>query len=264
MVGVISDSPDAFVYGLPFHFRPLSKRMMPITAIAASTESATVKGFILTPPYHNIAPETQDDSYAGTDDKSEQTYTFRLCKGSDDQQGKSHFCHVPKELGRVRVRKKVCEDDPAVRCKSDEDCVGVCNLGFPKGIQVTVGDRFTDPAKLFEVKKPTRLCTPVEKEGVGGELTEIQDPDTHLMCYRVVVVKGVCAEGSPQNAGGACKKEEDCGGTKDETTFCLVQPKHERVAGIHTNNQFGPERLDTIKEEELCLPSVKTLLELGS
>jgi len=37
------------------------------------------------------------------------------------------------------------------------------------------------------------------------------------------------------------------------------QPKHIRVTGIHVNNQFGPEQLDTVKEEELCVPSEKIL-----
>ena len=31
------------------------------------------------------------------------------------------------------------------------------------------------------------------------------------------------------------------------------------VTSIHINNQFGPEQLDTIKEEELCVPSTKIL-----
>jgi hypothetical protein len=29
------------------------------------------------------------------------------------------------------------------------------------------------------------------------------------------------------------------------------------VLGIHVNNQFGPEQLDTVREEELCVPSEK-------
>jgi predicted outer membrane repeat protein len=128
---------------------------------------------------------------------------------------------------KVKVRKGVCEDDPAVACKSDSDCAtGVCSGGFPKGLTVSVADQFTDPAKLFAVQKPTQLCTPVKKE-VEGEVTVIQDPDRHLLCYQVKGVKG--------------------------------EPEHEKVVGIHTNNQFGPEQLDTLKEDELCLPSTKTL-----
>jgi cysteine-rich repeat protein len=33
------------------------------------------------------------------------------------------------------------------------------------------------------------------------------------------------------------------------------QPKHVPVTGIHANNEFGAETLDTIKEQELCIPS---------
>ncbi len=37
------------------------------------------------------------------------------------------------------------------------------------------------------------------------------------------------------------------------------QPLHIKVLGIHVNNQFGSEQLDTIKEEEFCVPSEKIL-----
>jgi hypothetical protein len=37
------------------------------------------------------------------------------------------------------------------------------------------------------------------------------------------------------------------------------EPKHVKVLGIHVNNQFGSEQVDTIKEEEFCVPSKKIL-----
>lgn len=86
--------------------------------------------------------------------------------------------------------------------------------------QATVVDQFNQP-KVFDVKKPTRLCNPVDKNGEG-----IQQPDAHLMCYQV-------------------KK-------------AIGQPNHNPVLGLFVNNQFGPERLNTVVEEELCLPSLKT------
>ncbi len=92
---------------------------------------------------------------------------------------------------------------------------------FPEGIQVDVVDQFNQP-KLFNVKKPERLCNPVDKNGEG-----IINPDAHLMCYKV-------------------KPAED-------------EPKHIKMKGIHTNNQFGPLQVDTKKEAELCVPSTKTL-----
>jgi hypothetical protein len=86
---------------------------------------------------------------------------------------------------------------------------------------VTVVDQFNQ-MKLFDVRKPLRLCSPAEKR-VGDEVTEIENPRDHLMCYAV-------------------KRAKD-------------EPKHKKVRDIHTNNQFGPLQLDTEKEEELCLPS---------
>jgi len=165
---------------------------------------------------------------------------------------------------KVKTKKRICQDDPSVKCKSDADCTeagltGSCNLGFPKGVLASVVDQFNQ-SKLYDVKKPTRLCTPVGKNGEGFA-TPDEENGPHLMCYRVKQVKGICAEGSAQNVGGACKREEDCGGTKKITNLCVLQPKHVKVLGIHVNNQFGPEQLDTIKEEELCVPSTKTLPE---
>jgi hypothetical protein len=97
---------------------------------------------------------------------------------------------------------------------------------FPKGIQATVVDQFNQP-KLYDIKKPTRLCTPVlDKEHPPGTHTLAKNPDVHLMCYQA----------KPASA----------------------QPKHVKVLGIHVNNQFGAEQLDTINEDELCVPSTKT------
>ena len=79
---------------------------------------------------------------------------------------------------------------------------------------VNVSDQFINTTLL--VKKPVRLCVPVDKDGKG-----IIDPVAHLMCYKVKRVK-------------------------------------KKVKGIHVNNQFGPEQLDTKKVMELCVPSTKT------
>ena len=87
-------------------------------------------------------------------------------------------------------------------------------------IQVTLADQFED--KLFDVKKPKRLCNPVDKNSEG-----IFNPLAHLMCYTVKRAEG--------------------------------EPKHIKVSGIQVNNQFGPLQLDTKKEAELCVPSTKIL-----
>lgn len=97
---------------------------------------------------------------------------------------------------------------------------------FPKDVQAAVLDQFED--RLYDVKKPTRLCTPVGKDGAP-----IFNQAGHLMCYKV--------------------KPAD------------NEPKHIRVNGqIHVNNQFGTDqRLDTVKEDELCVPAVKNGLTAG-
>jgi hypothetical protein len=93
---------------------------------------------------------------------------------------------------------------------------------LPKGVQVTLADQF-DPksARTFDVKKPKHLCLPVDKNGEG-----IKNPDGHLLCYQVTIPRG--------------------------------QPKHVARVGVHVGDQFGGEQLNTIKEEELCVPSTKS------
>ncbi len=82
---------------------------------------------------------------------------------------------------------------------------------------------------------------------------------THLMCYTANPLRKVCAKNSPENTFGNCLREEHCGGVSRQTTFCQSQPRHEKLSGIFVNNQFGTLQIDTIKEEELCIPSTKTL-----
>ena len=90
---------------------------------------------------------------------------------------------------------------------------------FPKGVQVTLADQFGPEAgRTFDVKAPKHLCLPVDKDGEG-----IDDPSTLLVCYKAKPAKG--------------------------------QPKHLKRSGVTTFNQFGSEELDTVKEDELCVPS---------
>lgn len=89
---------------------------------------------------------------------------------------------------------------------------------FAKGVQAVVADQFEN--RTYDIKKPTRLCVPVDAG--GGILERIN----HLTCYKAKAAKG--------------------------------QPAHTPVTGqIHTTNGFGQEQLDTIKEQELCVPSVR-------
>jgi hypothetical protein len=83
---------------------------------------------------------------------------------------------------------------------------------------VTIEDQFGTMTVL--VKKPRRLCAPVNKnnEEPGAE----NHPD-HLMCYLV-----------------------------KQTSL----PKFAKIVGINVNNQFGPETLDAKKPAELCVPAL--------
>jgi cysteine-rich repeat protein len=91
---------------------------------------------------------------------------------------------------------------------------------FTPIIGITVADHLQQP-KRYDIMKPTRLCTPVEQDGDG-----VEDADTHLLCYQV----------------------------KPSTTP-PAQSKFVSVPGIFVGNQFGRELVDTLKDDELCVPS---------
>ena len=88
---------------------------------------------------------------------------------------------------------------------------------------VTIVDQFQQPG-LVDVTHPTRLCTPADKNDEG-----IKNESNHLMCYQVIPVK------QPRRS------------------------KHVSVPGIFLNNQIAPEIVDTVKEGEFCVPSLKVL-----
>src|SRR5262249_35682427 len=96
--------------------------------------------------------------------------------------------------------------------------------GTPKflPIRVHLTDQFTSPPKAFDIKSPKLLCNPVDKRGEG-----IKHTDRHLACYRV--------------------------------TPTIGEPVHSPLIVLYRNNQFGPDRADTKKEDLLCLPSQATL-----
>jgi hypothetical protein len=89
------------------------------------------------------------------------------------------------------------------------------------GLEVTVADQFTE-AKTFTISKAKRLCNPVDKNGAG-----IKNQAGHLVCYSLKPAK--------------------------------KQPKHVKRVGVYVANELGPGRLDTTKEELLCMPALKTL-----
>ena len=75
--------------------------------------------------------------------------------------------------------------------------------------------------KVFALKKIKHVCTPVDKNGEG-----IKTAVAHLACYQAKPASG--------------------------------QPKHVRRTGVNVNDQLGALVVGTIKESELCIPSLKT------
>jgi hypothetical protein len=168
---------------------------------------------------------------------------------------------------RVKEIRNRCEHDPSVRCREDVDCTlpdgtaGICNKGLTKNLTVALSDQFGQK-KAFSLRS-NRLCTPVEKTtyDVNGEptVTPIMDEENHYMCYIATLLKKACIEDSPKPYT-LCKVESQCGGTIGVTNFCQRQDRHERREGVAVTNQFGENQLiDTIKEENLCVPSKKTV-----
>jgi cysteine-rich repeat protein len=84
---------------------------------------------------------------------------------------------------------------------------------------VTLQDQFG--SLTVSVRKPKRLCTPVDK---NGEEPGAETHPVHMMCYQIT-----------------------------QTSL----PKFSAVTPIYVNNQFGPEVLTASKPAELCVPSFK-------
>jgi choice-of-anchor C domain-containing protein len=171
------------------------------------------------------------------------------------------------------TRGEICSDEsaPAHRgksCDTEEDCGGISegddetgfcvSNAFAKGTHVTLADQLDPRTRLFDVKKPLRLAAPADKNGEG-----VSDPDTHFRGYLITLTKKRCAVESPSNAGDACTKELDCGGTSHVTDFCELQPKWVRRRGLVVENQFhsagNPLRLDAVKPDRLLVPTSKGL-----
>jgi hypothetical protein len=86
-----------------------------------------------------------------------------------------------------------------------------------------VDDGLQDGAQV-DLKKLSRLCVPVDTNGKG-----ITNPTRALTCYGVAPARGT--------------------------------PRFAPVTGLHVQTRFGPERLDTRKVDQLCVPS--TVLPAG-
>src|SRR6185369_13004606 len=74
---------------------------------------------------------------------------------------------------------------------------------------------------IVQVKKPSRLCVPVNK---NNEEPGAETHADHLLCYQV-----------------------------KQTSF----PRFVTVSPLFVNDQFGPETLDARKPKELCVPALR-------
>lgn len=195
-------------------------------------------------------------------------YVFKLAKG-EPKQAKHTGIAVTNQLGvlvldtgkpvslSVPTAKGLAAPPPPLSANEVDnyECYATkISKGQPRFsnmLQVTVADQFTAVPKRFAVIKPTRLCAPVDKSGAGTKHGD------NLVCYQVKPTKGRCDLGAPVNAGGGCKKESDCGGTKGMTSLCVLQPKFAKASGVFLANAFDSEQIDVVKDGELCVPSAR-------
>ncbi len=144
---------------------------------------------------------------------------------------------------------------------------------LPQGIQVDVTDQFQ--ARRYDLKKITKLCNPVAKRAdladppvfLSGDQrgislidnvfgpdvdVEVRNPAEHLVCYQAKQSKKLI----PQNGCGPAEGSV-LAASFPFPAIAPKQAKHTRITGLFVNNQFGPEQLDTNKEVEFCIPSIK-------
>ncbi len=114
---------------------------------------------------------------------------------------------------------------PAVPGVDHFQCYGVrVSSGTAKFVTVpgvTIQDQFG--SMTVDVKKPTRLCAPADK---NNEAPGAETHADHLLCYKV-----------------------------KQTSL----PKFVKVVGLFVNHQFGPQRLDAKKPKELCVPALRNV-----
>jgi hypothetical protein len=127
---------------------------------------------------------------------------------------------------------------------------------LPKGTQVDVADQFQ--TRRYDLLAITRVCNAVDKAGTPALLAGPQKgtakpilpavrttPDQHLVCYQMKPASKTIAQ-----TGCGATNPDDRG-----TAIVPAQPKHAPLTGLYLANQFGAERLDTVKEAEFCMPS---------
>lgn len=130
--------------------------------------------------------------------------------------------------------------------------------GLAKGTQAQVSDGFQ--TRNYDLKRVTKLCLPVDKSGTPTYLagpdkglpkvvepSPIGNPDDRLVCYKATLAKDVI----PQ-AG--------CGPLDDDEGIEIEPPqeKHAQLDSVHVSDQLGSGERDTVREIELCVPSLRS------
>jgi hypothetical protein len=87
---------------------------------------------------------------------------------------------------------------------------------FPTGVVARISDQFEDRA--YGIRGPSRLCLPVVVNGQA-----IKDPNRRLLCY---------------------------GARRDRTA-----PFHTPRFRVNVHSALGAEQVDSVREEELCVPA---------
>lgn len=115
-----------------------------------------------------------------------------------------------------------------------------------KGAQVEAADAFE--TRRFDLKKVARVCLPAATSGTptGGTLVPatVRLPGARLVCYQAKVAKKTIAQ-------AACAPAQP--GDKGTP---LAQPKHVPRTGVHATGGLGAALVGTVREAEVCLPSV--------
>ncbi|MBS1212527.1 MAG: motif putative anchor domain protein, partial [Proteobacteria bacterium] len=168
--------------------------------VTLSDQIGTPGNFTLRKPVDIASPASVQGSDILSPDLSLQRYQIN----KRPKQTKRNWL-VTNELGQLRVRTLKADSVLLPTALSKSGPVGAPTLAeqgivdpltcyavkSPKGakrfarVTKTVATELTAPAKQLRLKKPTRLCTPADKDG-----TEAKHPDTHLMCYLVAPIKG--------------------------------------------------------------------------
>lgn len=159
----------------------------------------------------------------------------------------------PPDAGDHAVDHFVCYRAKQLRKLVD----GTRVEGLTKGTQAQVSDGFQ--ARYYDLKRVTKLCLPVDKSGAPTYLagpdkglpkvvepSPIRNPDDRLVCYKAALAKDVM----PQDGCGPLAGDD---GIEIEPR----QETHAQLDSVHVSDRLGLGRRDTVREIELCVPSLR-------